>query len=107
MATPHPGGFIAVLPPPDAKALREKIAAIKYNDIPGQRWAARFSKASQAITFDKAGRVILKKDLLDHAGIGKAAILVGAMNKFNIYSPEAWAREESGPAAEVTAPLDI
>lgn len=103
LATPHPDGYIAVLPPADAAELRAKIAAIKYGDTAGQRWAARFSKESQAISFDKTGRIALKSDLLKHAGIAKDAVLVGAMNKFNIYNPARWQQVEAGPESESVA----
>jgi MraZ protein len=100
LATPHPDGYIAVLPPAEAAKLREKIAAIKYGDAAGQRWAARFSKESQAFSFDHAGRAALKPDLLKHAGITKEAVLVGSMTKFNIYNAARWQREEHGPESE-------
>lgn len=51
--------------------------------------------------FDSTGRIVLTDKLLQHAGITDAAVFVGKGRKFQIWSPENWAREESRIRAEV------
>jgi MraZ protein len=100
LATPHPDGYVAVLPPSEVERLHAKISAMKLSDADAQAFAARFFSQTQSFSFDKAGRVGLTGDLLKHAGIEKDAVLVGSLNKFNIYSPARWQQEEARTAGE-------
>lgn len=100
LATPHPDGYVAVLPPAEVEKLHEKISALKLSDAAAQAFAARFFSQTQSFSFDKAGRIGLSPDLLKHAGIEKDAVLVGSLTKFNIYSPSRWQQEEARTAGE-------
>jgi MraZ protein len=100
LATPHPDGYLAILPPAEVAKLRAKIEAIALSDGAGQDFAARFFAQTQALGFDKQGRIMLNGELLAHAGIGKDAVLVGSFTKFNLYSPELWSRVEQRTAAD-------
>lgn len=100
LATPHPEGYIAVLPPEEVEKLHAKIAGIALSDSAGQDFAARFFSQTQSFTFDKQGRVGLDPALLRHAGIGKEALLVGSLNKFNLYAPARWEKVEGRTAGE-------
>jgi len=100
LATPHPDGYIAVLPPTEVEKLRERVSAFKYGDAAGQAFAARLFSKAQSFSFDKAGRVGLETALTEFAGIEKEAVLVGSLTKFNIYSPARWQQEEARTAGE-------
>ena len=100
LATPHPDGYIAVLPPDEVAKLREKISALKLNDAAAQAFTARFFSQTQSFWFDKSGRAGLSAELLKHAGIEKDAVLVGSLTKFNIYNPTRWQQEEARTAGE-------
>ena len=93
LATPHPDGYIAVLPPIQVEKLHEKFSEMKYGDAAAQAFAARFFSEAQSVSFDKSGRVALTPELLKHAGIEKDAVLTGSLNKFNIYNPARWEQE--------------
>jgi MraZ protein len=90
LATPHPDGYVAVLPPAEIEKLHAKIAQMALSDGAGQDFAARFFSRTQSFSFDKQGRIGMSADLLAHAGIGKDAVLVGSLTKFNLYSPARW-----------------
>lgn len=100
LATPHPDGYVAVLPPAEVETLHAKISALKLSDAAAQAFAARFFSQTQSFSFDKAGRIGLSGELLKHAGIDKDAVLVGSLTKFNIYSPTRWQQEEARTAGE-------
>jgi MraZ protein len=100
LATPHPDGYIAVLPPAEVEKLHAKIAQIALSDGSGQDFAARFFAQTQSFSFDKQGRVGLDAGLLAHAGIAKDGVLVGAMSKFNLYAPARWAKVETRTSGE-------
>ncbi len=100
LATPHPDGYLAILPPSEVAKLYEKIAAMKLSDSAAQAFNARFFSQTQSFSYDKTGRVGLSADLLKHAGIEKDAVLVGSLTKFNVYSPARWQQEEARTAGE-------
>lgn len=100
LATPHPDGYIAVLPPSEVEKLHAKFSELKLSDASAQAFAARFFSQTQSFSFDKAGRIGLGVDLLAHAKIEKDAVLVGSLTKFNIYSPSRWQQEEARTAGE-------
>ncbi len=100
LATPHPDGYVAVLPPAEVEKLHAKIAQMALSDGAGQDFAARFFAQTQSFSFDKAGRVGLDGTLLAHANIQKDAVLVGSLTKFNLYSPARWEKVEARTAGE-------
>ena len=100
LATPHPDGYIAVLPPTEVDKLHEKISSMKLSDAAAQAFTARFFSQTQSFSFDKSGRAGLTTELLRHAGIEKEAVLVGSLTKFNIYNPARWQQEEARTAGE-------
>ncbi len=100
LATPHPDGYIAVLPPKEVDVLHARISGMKMSDAKAQAFAARFFSQTQDFSFDKAGRIGLSSELLKHAGIEKDAVLVGTLTKFNIYTPARWQQEEASASGE-------
>lgn len=100
LATPHPDGYVAVLPPAEVEKLHEKIAQKALTDRDAQDAFQRFFSETLAFTFDKQGRISLSDELRQHAGIGKDAVLVGSLNKFAIYSPERWQKVQARTAGE-------
>ena len=72
-----------------------EILAEKISQLPTTNPAARnfarlmFSNASDSIP-DKQGRVLLPQSLRDSAGIGNETILIGVMNRVEIWNPAKW-----------------
>ena len=100
LATPHPDGYVAVLPPAEVEKLHAKIAQMALSDGAAQDFAARFFAQTQSFSFDKQGRVGLDAGLLEHAGIAKDAVLVGSLTKFNLYAPARWGKVETRTSGE-------
>ena len=100
LATPHPDGYIAVLPPAEVDKLRAKIAGMALSDGSGQDFVARFFSQTHSLLFDKSGRMNLSAELLERSSITKEAILVGGLTKFNIYNPERWTKVEARTSGE-------
>ena len=90
LGLPNPAGFISVFPPKRIRELEEKLRSIKITDLEGQQRMTAFLSMTQKFGCDGAGRINLNEDLIDHAGIAKGAVLVGAMSWFNIYSAEVY-----------------
>ena len=51
-------------------------------------------------SFDSTGRIMLSEKLLKHAQITDTAVFVGKGRKFQIWSPQNWAKEEARIRAE-------
>lgn len=100
LATPHPDGYVAVLPPVEVEKLHAKIAQMALSDGAGQDFVARFFSRTQSFSFDKQGRIGISADLLAHAGIAKDAVLVGSLTKFNLYAPGRWEKVEARTSGE-------
>lgn len=96
-------GYLSILPPAEAQKLYDRVAAQSLSDSEAQEAAADFFSKTLSFSFDKSGRVMLTTELCSHAGIAKDAVLVGSMNKFNLYSPEHWDRVQAATAAQKPA----
>jgi len=57
--------------------------------------AAVIMNNAEALAFDPEGRVVLPKPFLDHAGIKDKAVFVGRGRRFQIWAPDAFARENA------------
>ena len=100
LATPHPDGYIAVLPPAEVAKLYDKVAEKALTDRDAQDAFARFFAQALSFSFDKQGRFGIGADLLRHAEIEQEAVLVGSLTKFAIWCPARWQKLESRTAGE-------
>ena len=100
LATPHPDGYIAVLPPAEVEKLYEKVAQKALTDRDAQDAFSRFFAQTLSFAFDKQGRFGVDADLLAHADIRKDAVLVGSLTKFAIWSPARWEKLEARTSGE-------
>ncbi len=72
-----------------------EILAEKISGLPTTNQAARnfarlmFSNASDSIP-DRQGRVLIPQSLRDYAGIESETILIGVMNRVEIWQPAKW-----------------
>lgn len=82
------GPCIRVLPPQQMATLMRDIDAMPNSD-PSKVVLKRFigSESIQAAV-DKAGRICLPEKMATDAGIQKEAVLVGLLDRFEIWSPE-------------------
>jgi MraZ protein len=92
------GPCLRVLPPPQmAKLLRE--LEVMPNSDPRKAVLKRFigSESVQA-TLDKSGRICLPEEMARAVGISDVAVLVGMLDKFEIWSPERYAKMKAAEA---------
>jgi MraZ protein len=98
LAIPNPGGYISVLPPAEADKLYEKFAAVPLSDTEAQNDISVFMARTQTLSFDSQGRIALNESLSAHGGLASPkseAVLVGGLNKFNLYNATKWAEVET------------
>ena len=95
--------YVAVYPPKMIAQLEERISQISLGDIEGQRMLAELMSMAHSFTCDKQGRMSLNGKLIQHAQIGKEAVLLGRMSTFSIHSEALYnATQAEGPSDPAT-----
>jgi MraZ protein len=79
---------LLVLPPEEWNALVQKLKAMPFADAKAEALRRLLGKKSDRVTPDKAGRVCLPEAMASSAGIEKEALLVGLVDRFEIWNPE-------------------
>ena len=93
---PDPKNCLVVLPASAMEKMLERADDISIGEY-GRRDVLRvIASRAHGTPCDKQGRVALTTDLLKHAGIDKDAVLIGALNKFEIWSPARWTEFDRG-----------
>jgi MraZ protein len=97
------GSCLRVLPPEEMAALLAEIAAMSNTD-PNKVVLKRFiGSESIQLAVDKAGRIVLPEAMARAAGIKDEAVLVGLLDRFEIWNP---ARYENVKAADAVVAHD-
>ena len=93
LAIPSAAGYVTILPPAEVDKIYDKFADIPITDDEAQEEMSAFFANTQTISFDSAGRMALSDFLSEHVGLKgpkDEVVLVGVMNKFNVFSTERW-----------------
>lgn len=53
-----------------------------------------FSGAAEAVC-DRQGRINIPRNLIEYAGLGKEAVVIGVSDRFEVWSPESWQEYEA------------
>ncbi|HEY5043541.1 MAG TPA: hypothetical protein VIK53_16235 [Verrucomicrobiae bacterium] len=91
------GACLRVMPPAEMATLKASLDAMPNGD-PNKVVLKRFiGSESVQLTLDKAGRICLPEEMARAAGIKDDAVLVGLLDRFEIWNP---ARYENVKAAD-------
>jgi MraZ protein len=82
---------LLVLGPEAWRALVEKVKAMSYSDSEVQTLRRNLGKNSDRVTLDKAGRICLPETMAKAAGVEKEAVLVGLLDRFEIWGVQQYA----------------
>lgn len=96
------GPCLRVLPPAQmAKLMRQvnELANTDSNKVVLKRF---IGSESVQVTLDKVGRICLPEKLAKDAGISNEAVLVGLLDRFEIWSPDRYQRVKASD--EIMAP---
>ena len=92
------GPCLRVLPPQQMAALMRDIDAMPNSD-PNKGVLKRFiGSESVQVPLDKTGRICIPDQMAKGAGIGEEAVLVGLLDRFEIWSPERYERVKASDA---------
>ncbi|HTI97657.1 MAG TPA: hypothetical protein VL527_02050 [Dongiaceae bacterium] len=96
------GPCLRVLPPAQMAKLMQNIDAMPNSD-PSKVVLKRFiGSESVQVSLDKAGRICLPEEMARAAGIQSEAVLVGLLDRFEIWNPEAHKRVKASDAVMAT-----
>jgi MraZ protein len=79
---------LLVLPPPEWAALVQKLKTMPYSDPKAEALRHLLGRKSDRATLDKAGRMTLPESMAKAAGIEGEAVLVGLVDRFEIWNPD-------------------
>lgn len=92
------GPCLRVLPPKEMAQLMEAIDAMPNND-PNKTVLKRFiGSESEQVALDKSGRICLPEEMANAAGIKDEAVLVGLLDRFEIWNPERYQKVKASDA---------
>jgi MraZ protein len=79
---------LLVLPPGESMGLVQKLKSMPYADPIAEALRHLLGKKSDRVTPDKAGRICLPDGMARAAGIEDEAMLVGMVDRFEIWNPD-------------------
>ena len=97
--------FLLVLPPTRWDMLLERLNEMSLSDDQAAVVERVIGGSSAHLTLDKAGRLCLPEELAAVAGLRKEALLVGRLNKFEIWEPDRFAANNKGNEAVAAAAI--
>ena len=83
-----PEACLLVLPPKEWEALVQKLKLMPFADPKAEALRRLLGKKSDRVTLDKGGRICLPEAMAKAAAIDEEAILVGLLDRFEIWNPE-------------------
>ena len=93
------GPCLRVLPPKEMAQLMEAIDAMPNSD-PNKTVLKRFiGSESEQVTVDKSGRICLPEEMAKAVGLSDEAVLVGLLDRFEIWNPERYQKVKASDAA--------
>jgi len=101
------GACLRVLPPDQMAKLRKDIDVLPNSD-PSKVVLKRFiGSSSVQVSLDKAGRICIPEGMAAEAGIESDAVLVGLLDRFEIWSPKRYPAVKASDAVIAQRAFDM
>jgi MraZ protein len=85
-------GCLFVLRLREFEALREKILTLPIGQSEGRTFSRMFASGAEC-ELDKQGRILVPAGLREYASLNGVAIVVGVLNRVEVWAKERWAAE--------------
>jgi len=95
----EPDACLSVLPPVVMNALAQKIRSMPAADPKAAALRRLLGSKSASVTLDKVGRITLPEHMARTVGINEQAVLVGSVDRFEIWNPERYEKVSAVDAA--------
>ncbi len=80
-----------IQPEDDWRAMAAKVRALPLTDRRGRAFSRGFFGSSESVSVDGQGRIMLPAGLREWAGLTDKAVLVGLMDRIEVWNPDTWA----------------
>ena len=88
------GTHLDAMPASEMSKKLEKMADVSLADTASQDYLSVLAMRSELVTWDAQGRIRLRDDLLEFAGVKDSAVLVSTLKGFQIWSPRKWKEKQ-------------
>jgi MraZ protein len=92
---------LSVYPAREMVQRLQRIRSLSIADTQARQFARVLGSQSQLAPWDSAGRIRIKDDLLEYAQLGEQVILVGAIERFELWNPELWKQTGGASVADL------
>jgi len=92
------GPCLRVLPPQQMAKLMQDLDAMPNSDPKKVVLKRIIGSESEQVTLDKNGRICLPEEMARDAGLGEEAVLVGLLDRFEIWSPDRYENVKASDA---------
>ena len=79
-----------IFPMSEWKKIEDKISGLPISDERAREVTRFFAGGSSEIEIDKQGRIMLPQYLRDYASLGKDVVIIGAVNRAEIWDVSVW-----------------
>ena len=93
------GPCVRVLPPAQMARLLQSIDQMQNSDQKKVVLKRIIGRGSAQATVDKAGRICLPEEMVREAELSGEVVLVGLLDRFEIWNPERYAKVQAADAA--------
>jgi MraZ protein len=90
--------YLCVYPAREMTHRLEKFRSLSIADERGRHLARTLAARSDLVTLDAQGRIRIADELLEYAEIKHEVKLIGAFDRFEVWSPEKWKLHETSEA---------
>ncbi len=84
-------GCLFVFPRDRWKQAVAEFAAMHYTRKKGRLLKRFFLEGAERVEPDKAGRILVPEHLRDYAGLGEEALVIGVLDRIEMWDPDRWA----------------
>lgn len=81
---------LAAYPPGEWSRLEAQLQALPAFNRPVKALTRLLASRAADCEFDAQGRILLPPLLRQNAGLGQDVVVVGVLNRFEVWAPEAW-----------------
>lgn len=87
-------GCLFILRPREFENLRQKILALPISQSEVRTFSRMFASGAEC-ELDKQGRILVPAGLREYAGLDGSAVVVGVLNRVEVWAKDRWALEIS------------
>jgi MraZ protein len=97
----HFEGCLALFTQEQFKDVEEKFKRIAFGNPKGRAFSRAYLKDAKRVSVDAQGRITIPPALMGRAGLGREAILLGQVDRIEVWNPERFEDATRDPLANI------